>query len=414
MLFELDDDFYRDPFSRFDGLREQAPVHVLHGTDGSRFWLVLGSAEIRTGLRDPRLSKDPGRIAAARVAQRRDAGLEEGASGEQRLGQILEMGEFMRSFTDEVRVVVKDELSGEFARTRAPVYRNIADRLLADLATVDGPLDLVSRFTMPYATHVTGALLGYEEDELPAFGGYVAGWMAPDTPEQRAEALAGLFPMIDELIARRRATGGEDIASALAAKVASEGRQDADALVRACLIFILITVETAVSFLATATLALLTHPEQLRLLLAEPLRASEAVEELLRFTGPHNISSQRCAVEDMEIGGREIKEGDLVVFALGAANRDGEHFPEPHCLDITRDTAGHLAFGAGRHYCPGTHQARTSLTIGLSALLDHFPGIALSGPEQEVPWVRSELLRSVRVLPVVLSPERVPSGRPGV
>ena len=403
MLLELDDRFFRDPFSRFDQLRGQGAVHKLHAADGSRFWLVIGTEEIRQGLRDPRLSKDPGRIADARVAQRRAANAANGLEApDSRMAQILEMGEFLRAFTDEVRGVVKDELSGEFAWTRAPVYRRIADGLLDPLAEESEPIDLVASFTMPYATRVTGALLGVDEADLPEFDRCVAGWMAPVSAEQRSDAVARLFSMLDQLLSQRRPNGSQDIAAALAARIAAADRDDSDALIRACLIFILITVETTVSFLATATLALLTHPDQLKLLLAEPERTPEAIEELLRFTGPHNISSQRCAVEGVELGGTEIAEGDLVVFALGAANRDTSDYPEPHRLDITRDTAGHLAFGAGRHYCPGTHQARTALTIGLSALLGRFPGISLSCPEQEVPWIRSELLRSVQALPVLL------------
>lgn len=396
-LLRVDDDFVRDPFPRFDELRAQGPVHVLRTRDGARYWLVVGSEEIRSGLRDTRLSKDPDLLAAARVRQRGEHGVVDGPAAE---AALRELTSFLRSFTYEVREVVKETLSGRHAARHAPRVAAIADELLDGLAAVSGPVDLVASYSMPFATRVSGSLLGVAPDELAEFGARVSAWLGSDSAEARATARRRVSALLDELIAARCGREADDVVSALVGKAGTAGRES---LVRACLIFVMITVETVVSFLATAVHALLSHPEQLRLLRDEPERTGAAIDELLRFTGPHNVSAQRCATEDLELGGQHIAEGDLVVFALGAANHDAATYPDPHRLDLDRDATGHLAFGAGRHYCPGTHQARSALATGIAALLRRYPGLRLAVPAGEVSWVPSELLRSVRALPVHLA-----------
>ncbi|PXY38412.1 cytochrome P450 [Prauserella flavalba] len=396
-LLRVDDDFVRDPFPRFDELRARGPVHVLRTRDGARYWLVVGSDEIRSGLRDTRLSKDPDLLAAARVRQRSEHGVEDGPGAE---AALRELTAFMRSFTYEVREVVKDTLSGRHAARHAPRVAAIAEELLDGLAGAVGPVDLLASYSMPFATRVSGSLLGVAPDALAEFGAWVSAWLGSDSADTRAAARQRVSALLGDLVAARRRQEADDIVSALAGKA---GTADRESLVRACLIFVMITVETVVSFLATAVYALLTHPEQLRLLRDRPERTGAAIDELLRFAGPHNVSAQRCATEDLELGGQHIAEGDLVVFALGAANHDATVYPDPHCLDLDRDAAAHLAFGAGRHYCPGTHHARSALATGIGALLRRYPGIALAVPADEVSWVRSELLRSVRTLPVHLA-----------
>jgi pentalenolactone synthase len=86
----------------------------------------------------------------------------------------------------------------------------------------------------------------------------------------------------------------------------------------------------------------------------------------------------RYALEDVELGGVTIKEGDLVIIAEGSANRDPSVFDEPEVFDPTRNAKGHLAFGHGAHICVGQNLARTELRIVFPAVFRRFPDLHLA------------------------------------
>jgi cytochrome P450 len=111
--------------------------------------------------------------------------------------------------------------------------------------------------------------------------------------------------------------------------------------------------ETTVNLIANGVNALLAHPGQLALLRAEPDRLPAAVEELLRFDSPAQVSIPALTAEPIEVAGVSIPAGENVVIALLAVNRDPARFAEPGVLDLGREDAGHLAFGRGVHHCLG-------------------------------------------------------------
>lgn len=129
--------------------------------------------------------------------------------------------------------------------------------------------------------------------------------------------------------------------------------------------------------LAAALQYLARHPEAREHLRADPKHIGPAVEEFLRFyaASPHN---GRRVMEDTEIDGVLMKQGDYVVMSFGAASRDPAVFECPHQVDLERRGANrHMAFGAGVHRCPGSQLARLQLRIGLAAFLEAFPDFAV-------------------------------------
>lgn len=122
-----------------------------------------------------------------------------------------------------------------------------------------------------------------------------------------------------------------------------------------------------------------------------------AVEELLRYAGP--IHRQwRVATEDMELKGKQIRQGDLVAAMLGAANRDPEQFPDPDRLDVTRQNVRHVAFGSGIHFCLGAPLARLESQIALEVLIRRIPGMELSGDPK---WRQEITIHGLKSLPIV-------------
>jgi cytochrome P450 len=131
-------------------------------------------------------------------------------------------------------------------------------------------------------------------------------------------------------------------------------------------------------------LALLTHPDQLARLRADPALVPAAVEELLRLDGSVPVASPRVATEDVEYGGVTIPRGAIVTVVLNAANHDPEHFPDPEGIHIDRVGRTHIAFGFGVHYCLGVSLARAEAQIALETLLRRLPGLRLAVPVAEI------------------------------
>ncbi|MFF3222932.1 cytochrome P450 [Nocardia suismassiliense] len=140
--------------------------------------------------------------------------------------------------------------------------------------------------------------------------------------------------------------------------------------------------ETTVNLLGNGIVALHENPDQLDLLRAEPHRWPGAVEEILRYDSPVQMTA-RIALCDREIAGHPIARGEMVSLLLGAANRDPAVFDDPTRFDVTRPNAkDHLSFSSGVHACLGASLARTEGVIALSALYERFPGLRLTGPPE--------------------------------
>jgi cytochrome P450 len=160
--------------------------------------------------------------------------------------------------------------------------------------------------------------------------------------------------------------------------------------------------ETTANLIGNAVHALLTHPQQWAQLQTQPLHISTAIEELLRFDGPLQISHLRLSTEPIDIGGTIIPAGEIVVPGLLAANRHPACTPQPQALDLTRADHSHLAFGHGIHHCLGAPLARLEARIALGGLLTRFPRLRLAVPTNQLTWRPSMLVNGLTALPVTL------------
>jgi cytochrome P450 len=199
-----------------------------------------------------------------------------------------------------------------------------------------------------------------------------------------------------ELVARARVEPGDDLLGVLA-RDETAGLDDREMGGIADLL-LLAGHETTANMLGLGVLALLRHPDQLRLLREEPDRADAAVEELLRWLTVVHTGVPRVTTTEVSLGGHALGPGELIVCSLPAADRDPALVPDPDRLDITRDAGSHVAFGHGAHHCLGAPLARMELRIAFPALARRFPGLRLVGPE---PRYRSEqVVYGVAALPV--------------
>ncbi len=113
------------------------------------------------------------------------------------------------------------------------------------------------------------------------------------------------------------------------------------------------------------------HPDQLQLLDDDRSLVPNALEEVLRYEAiPYHIA--RTTTTDVEVHGRTIPQGSIVIALPGAANRDERHHADPDRFDITRKPGQIFTFSFGAHYCLGASLARLEARLALEAALEHF------------------------------------------
>jgi cytochrome P450 len=205
--------------------------------------------------------------------------------------------------------------------------------------------------------------------------------LTPKELDRADPAAAAIRDYLADLVAQRRRQPGDDLLSALVAVEEAGDQLSGEELVTMAALLFAAGFETTTNLLANGLVALLAHPEQMRLLGARPDLAQPAVEELLRFDTPVHIVV-RIARDPVELGGTTVDEGERVVAYLGAGNRDPRRFTDPDELLLDRADNAPLSFGGGIHYCLGAPLARLEAQVALPALVRRFPRLALAGPPE--------------------------------
>jgi biflaviolin synthase len=202
-----------------------------------------------------------------------------------------------------------------------------------------------------------------------------------------------------DLIGLREGSAGEDVTSLLGAAV---GRGEVT-LREAVGLAVLLQIggEAVTNNSGQLFYLLLTRPDLVERLRAEPEIRPRAIDELLRYLPHRNtLGPARIATEDVEIHGVRVRAGDVVHVSYSAANRDPDVFPDPETIDFSRAPNPHASFGFGPHHCPGGMLARLESELLVDALLDHVPGLRLAVPPEEVPFRKGTLIRGPEALPV--------------
>ncbi|WP_405596470.1 cytochrome P450 [Streptomyces sp. NBC_01410] len=379
-----------DPYAAYGRLREAGPVHRIAGTDGLPAWLVTRYDDVRQALADPRLSLDkrnaaPGGYRGLALPPALDANL-------------LNMDP--PDHTRIRRLVSRAFTPRRIAQLREPI-RKTADQLL-DAIAPHGRADLIASYAAPLPITVICDLLGVASQDRCDFRVWTDVLVAPDPaePSRAKEAIGALLAFFTRLIARKRTSPADDLLSALIAVRDEEDWLSEDELMSLAFLILFAGYENTVHLIGNATLALLSHPDQLDALRSDPARLGGAVEEFARYDGPVPLAIRRFPTEDITIGGVVIPAGETVLLSLAAAHRDPHRFTEPDRLDIGRDATGHLALGHGIHYCLGAPLARLETEIALAALLERFPRLELDVPYGELRWRPSMRARGLLALPV--------------
>ncbi|UQA90883.1 cytochrome P450 family protein [Streptomyces halobius] len=381
----MDPELVNDPFSGYGKLREQGPVVRGRFIDDSPVWFVTRFEEVREVLRDQRFANNPA-----------VAGTEPGDDPLSRMVEVLGIPEHLRVYMEgsilncdapdhtRLRRLVSRAFTARKITGLRPRVEQIADELLARLPehAEDGVVDLIEHFAYPLPITVICELVGIPEADRPQWRAWGA-----DLISLEPEALARTFPaMIDhihELVRERRQALTDDLLSELVRTHDDDGSRLSDVeMVTMILTLVLAGHETTAHLIANGTAALLTHPDQQRLVTTDPGILPRAVHELMRWCGPVHATQLRYASEDIDLAGTRISKGEAVQLVLVSANFDPRHYSDPDRLDVTRHPVGqaenHVGFGHGMHYCLGATLARQEGEVAFGRLLSHYPGISLA------------------------------------
>ncbi|CAJ61641.1 Cytochrome P450 FAS1 [Frankia alni ACN14a] len=298
-----------------------------------------------------------------------------------------------------LRRMLTPEFTMRRMRALEPRIVDIVSAALDDVERAGRPADLVSTFALPVPSLVICELLGVPYADRAEFQRRTVDQLdASHPPEHRLALQQASRAYMATLVERARRDPGEDILGML---VREHGDDiSAEELVGIASLLLLAGHETTANMLGLGTLALLRHPDQLARVRDDPASVEPAVEELLRWLSIVHAGIPRTATTEVTIAGSTIAAGEHVVLALPGANRDPALVDDPDRLDITREPAGHVAFGHGLHHCLGAPLARLELRIAYPALLRRFPGLALAVPYEQIAFRPYSVIHGLQALPV--------------
>ena len=376
------------PYDLFARLRREAPLfrHPPGQTvDGESFWVLTRHADITAAAADSAYSAQGGGGRSGGGTHLDD--LPAGALP----GVLFGMMDDPRHAL--VKALLAPWVTGRAAAALEGGLRALAAELL-EAAVAKGQADFVTEVSEEFAVKSMALLLGAPRedwDRLLDWGRSCLGFLNRRTglpDEQSAATFGAMQEYFKELLLRKRAQPGEDVATVLAVGELSEDRGDEpplSPLERAVNLTVLMVtgLEQPRNTIAGGVLAFAEHPGQWQALREDRSLMPGAIEEVLRWNPP-NPYNRRTATRDMELHGRTINAGDKVTFWWPSANRDEAVYTDPDRFDIRRDPNPHLSFGYGAHFCLGDETARLQIRLVLEELLDRAEEIRPAG---KVVWV---------------------------
>ncbi|MHB8694134.1 MAG: cytochrome P450 [Solirubrobacteraceae bacterium] len=394
------------PHELFAEMRSQCPVHwspkLTEFSGEAGFWSLTRPEDILTVSRDWHTFSSATGVTAVttgfplELLQAMFIGMD--PPKHDRLKMLFQAGftpKRIGAHEDEIRAIV----------------RRVLDRL-------DGRerCDLVADVAQPAVSRVIGSFMGIPEEDDAIWAtlmNITLGAGDPDInpggiPDVAARALPEIFKRCNQMIAARREHPTDDLTSVLVHAEIDGQRLEEYEIVMGFFLLVAAGNDSTKATFTSGMKALMEDEEQRALVINDPSLIPGAVEESLRMF-PAFAHFRRTATRDVELGGRQIREGDKVLLWYVASNRDERLYDDPDHFDVTRDVE-HQAFGAGgRHFCLGTALARLELRVMFEETLARFPKISLdyeADPALRLGrgrYVESAFINQLKTLPVTLA-----------
>lgn len=391
------------PHDVWTRLRAESPVHHCEfGGEYEDFWAITRHADILDIGGKPRLfSNLDGPVLLSREQRVQSEARKQSAMGQMRT--IIEMDppehrDFRKvasGFFTPRSIQRLDEIVTESARS------------LLDSLGEEGECDFVEKVAQRHPLRVLATILGIDEEDEERVLELTQQLFASDDPdlqrkgEDRGKAQDELgiefYQLFDRIIQDRRANPRDDLATMLATAKMEDG-EPMGPIETFGYYLIVFTAghDTTRNALSSGFTAMMEHPEQLALLREHPELSKSAVEEVVRWASPVNYM-KRVVLEDVEIRGQKIREGERLGLFYGSANRDEDVFEEPFRFDITRRPNRHLGFGTGEHFCLGAHVARMSIRALLQEMGER---VEMLEPTGDPSQIHASFVVGLKSLPV--------------
>jgi cytochrome P450 len=396
-------DVLPSPYPAYARLRQEDPIHWGMADDAGLpgRWYITRFADVMAVLKDERFGREVENVlpptAVPPVAEK-----------DRPLHQMAADWMILRDPPAHTRLrgLVSNFYTPRRVSALRPQIEAIAHRLVDAMLAAGPPLDLLAHYTLPLTMLMTAHVLGLPPEDydllMPwsrALAAAIDFNQEPGLREASRRAVAEFTAYLRDLVAARRRQPQDDLISALVATgKGADGAISEEERFGSITHLLFVGNDPVMYEIALGVLALLHHPDQLALLRANPDLIASAVDELLRFDSSVQATF-RSVLAEAEIHSKRLRVGDHVAVMLAAANRDPACCPEPDRLEITRPVGQVATFGAGIHYCLGAPLARLEGQIGLIALLQRLPNLALA--TDELVWQPTVAVRGPTALPVI-------------
>lgn len=380
-----------NPYPKYTELREKDPVHWSPLMDS---WVLSRYADIDAVLRDHKRFSNDGRNRIPSRSRRASI-----PAGNDPNMLFLDPPDHTR-----LRALVSKAFTPHTIAALEPRIRHIMGELLAQLPN-PANFDLMQTIASPLPVIVIAELLGVSPEDREQFkiwSNRRARLLEPTISARERQAAASAAEDLNayflKVIEQRRRQPQDDLISVLVEVEEAGDKLTQHELIEMLRLLLIAGNETTTNLIGNGMLALLRHPQQMQWLRDEPELIPAAVEELLRYDAPVQITA-RSATEDLTLHGRSIRNGHGIILLIAAANRDPSVFAHPERLDIGRQSPpAHIAFGRGIHHCLGAPLARLEARIVIDMLLERFATLELL---TDKPTFRDNIiLRGLTALPI--------------
>ena len=397
----FNDDILQDPYPTYARMHEEGPLHYVDVGGKWAVWSIFSHAECSSIAKDPRLS-------AKRAQQML---LPFPLSRQSEFSELARMLGLWLIFMDppehtRLRKLLNKGFSPAAVEGLRPRVEALVDGMLKPLQH-GSEVELMREFANPMPVRIILEMLGIPQELRDTFVNWsraiavFRGNPNRTVEEARAaqDALIELTEFFRKTVAERRRNKGNDLISLLI-DIEEEGEVlTEEELYAQCIALLFAGHETTRNLIGNGMYTLLQHPQETAELRESPEMIRSAVEELLRYESPVQLTA-RVLKEDIEVCGQRIPKRFSILCMLGAANRDPKQFKNPDQLDLKRLNNQHLAFSAGLHFCIGAQLARLEGQIAILNLVQRFPEMKLTGPRPE--WAPTFGFRGLKTLHVTM------------
>jgi len=377
-----------DPYRGYARLRGMGPVLRLNWGDLGPTWIVLRHHEAITAFNESRLFRRADNLAPA--------------IGEENPQQDPVRGLESPDHTRVCKLVDKASSPSILQRLHGRIEQ-VSDQIL-DRARSHGEIELISEYASVIPTTTIPELLGLPIGDSSKFRVFIYALALDHMLDRKRSDLEGVRShftnKLHALFAARRATPQDDLLTSLI-HLEQDGERLSPQELTGIVYSLLLGGIMTTNVIGNGMLALLRHPEQLELLRQNAQLADSAIEELLRFDSPFELSAVCLPSTDVELGGVRIPRGAPVRVLIPSANRDELQFPRPDTLDIARNPCPHLSFDHAIHYRIAAPLVRLESKIAINMLIERAPNLRL-GDTLQVKWAPHPALRGLQQLPLRL------------